>query len=710
MLKFFRTLLALVGLWPAASLLAQEAPNGEQLTQRALLADTAAVEAGKPFYAGFHFKIADTWHTYWQIPGSVGFPFKVTWTLPDGWQAGPVEFPLPVIAADAYGSTFYAYEHEVVFLVKITPPAQLPAGEVKLGAKFKWQVCQETCIMGNDALELKLPTGTAKPANAELFTKWLAQLPKTTPPPTKDVKFEAKEKMLTVRIAGLPAEAKAEFFPVPPESFTGTLEIGEKLTSKVDGGVAVLTFPYDGPVPAEGWSGLLVVKKGDGPREGWMLGAAGAGAPAPSATPPKSAAGGSALDPFAGVKADDGTSYAVLLLFGFLGGLILNLMPCVLPVIGLKILGFIEQSGNSRRRIFQLGLAFCAGVFAFFYTLAIVTIPLKSAGVTLSVGWQFQQPYLLVGMLALFLAFALNLLGVFELELSGNVSSKLSDAARHEGLGGAFVHGFFTTLMGFSCTAPFAAQSLGAAFAQPGPRAFGLFTMISAGLCLPYFLLTLQPAWMRFLPKPGTWMIRFKQVMGFVLLGFVVFFFDAMVSRGSEAVSATLYFLLVVAFACWLLGIFQENRWRWPLAAALVLIAWLGVVRGAYRPVQTDGAAAQAVSGWEPYSGKRLTEALQAGKPVFVDFTADWCLNCKFYEKTVLATTAVQDALKKKGVVLLKGDVTHEDSPAGREATEALAKFGRAGVPFYVLFRKAGDVWSSESLSQDGLLSELNKL
>lgn len=707
MLTSFRFLLFLALLCVTHVSWAQEDPEGKQATTRAIYASTTAVEGGKAFYVGFEFKIAEGYHTYWRFPGSPGFALKVKWDLPEGWTAGDLEFPLPVTATDPNAQVFLAYEHEVMFLAKITPPAEVK-GESTIAASLRWQVCRETCLVGTDTLEIKLPAGAAKPASEALFAKWQGQLPKTTPPPTQELKFAAKGKILEVRVGGLPAETKAEFFPLPPSGFSDNFDLGQKLTTATEGSDRVFGYPFSEPVTPEGWSGLLVVQKAGGPREGWMLGTpAGApvatrGSPASSGSAPPDAKNGA--DPFASVQTRETESYGLLLLFGFLGGLILNLMPCVLPVIGLKILGFMQQAGNSRKRIFQLGLAFCGGVFAFFYTLALVTIPLKAANITLSVGWQFQRPELLVGMLALFLGFALSLLGVFEIELSGGVSNKLSDASQKEGLGGAFVHGFFTTLMGFSCTAPFAAAPLGAALSQPGLRAFGLFTSVAAGLCLPYFLLTLQPSWMRFLPKPGTWMIRFKQVMGFVLLGFVIFFFAAMLPRGRDAALNTLYFLLVVGIACWLLGVLHEKKWRWAMVIVVVLGGWFGLIRGAVdRPADTTEV-------WAPYSEKRLTEALAQGQPVFVDFTADWCVNCRFFEKTVIATEPVQAAFKEKKVLLLKGDISDEASPEGKEAMAALAKFRRSGVPFYVLFRKPNEFWFDDKLTQGTLLDELKKL
>ena len=368
---------------------AQRGPDGKQITEQVLLADTTAVEAGKPFHVGVHFKIAPRWHTYWQFGGAPSFPFGIEWKLPEDWQAGPIGFPLPTLVTDPNGQALFAYENEVMFVVKITPSAKPITGEVRLGAKIKWQVCSETCIAGDGTLELnvkcipsdaalalKVNAGTAQPANAEFFAKWLAQLPREDAPPTKDVSYAAKEKTLVVSVRGIAKDATVEFFPQPPEEFGSTFEIGKKVTSETAAdGARVFTFPFDDKVPANlAWSGLLVVQKPGGVREGWMLGktpvaATAAPAPKPDVKAPVIADTGG-WDPFddiqKGEKGAKSGGLLFLLVQGFLGGLLLNLMPCVLPVISLKIFGFVQQAGEARDRIFKLGVAFCAGVFAFF--------------------------------------------------------------------------------------------------------------------------------------------------------------------------------------------------------------------------------------------------------------------------------------------------------------------------------------------------------
>ena len=693
---------------------AQQGPDGKPITEPTLFADTTAVEPGRPFFVGVHLKIAPRWHTYWQFGGAPSFPFGIEWELPEGWQAGPVGFPLPHLVVDADGQSLFAYEHEVFFPVKITPSAKPLLGGVRIGAKAKWQVCAETCIVGNADLELKLPAGVPKPANADLFAKWLAQLPREDAAPTNDVRYEANEKTLTVRIGGLPKDATVEFFPQPPEDFGSTFELGKKITSETAGdGMRVFAFPFDDKVPANlAWSGLLVVQKPGGTREGWMLGKTAVPAlPASkSDVKPSVIAETGGWDPFddiqKGEKSAKSGGLFFLLIQGFLGGLLLNLMPCVLPVISLKIFGFVQQAGEARERIFRLGLAFCAGVFAFFAIIATLIVVLASFGKTFGWGAQFSNPVLLTVMLGVVFIFGLSLLGVFEITLGGGASSKLSELSSQEGVSGAFVHGLFTTLLGTSCTAPLVGPVIGAAITRPGPQVFALFAAIATGLSLPYFLLTWQPAWMKFLPKPGMWMVRFKQVLGFVMLALVVWLLGSFPT--TDVVVQACSFLLVLGVACWLLGSYHEARWALPVALLLAVGGWFSFVHGRMTsppPAATTETGADGLA-WEPFSIARIRQALEQKRPVFVDFTAKWCLNCKVFEATVINTAPVVAAMKAKGIVTIKADYTQQ--PPDIEA--ALRKTGRAGVPVYVLFRKRGDYWIADGLTQAGLLEQINKL
>ena len=313
-----------------------------------------------------------------------------------------------------------------------------------------------------------------------------------------------------------------------------------------------------------------------------------------------------------------------------------------------------------------------------------------------SLGWgaQFSNPLGLTVMIAIMFGFGLSLLGVFEVTLGGGASTKLSEAAGKEGIGGAFMHGFFTTLLGTSCTAPLVGPVIGIAVNEPGPKVFALFAAIATGLALPYFLLTWKPAWMKFLPKPGMWMVRMKQIFGFAMLGFAVWLLNSLPT--SPMVVAVGAFLLALSFAAWIYGTYHDARWPLPLALVLVVGAWMVFIRGTVQPL--EGKASNLLVD--------IRRGLNANRPVFVDFTADWCQNCKFFEGTVLNTEPIQAAFKAKNVLFVKADYT----AGAPDIKAALVKCRRAGVPLYVLFRKRGDAWIADGLTQSGLLAELNKL
>ncbi|MEA3213328.1 MAG: hypothetical protein QOE70_6385 [Chthoniobacter sp.] len=661
-----------------------------------LVADTTKIAPGKPFTVGVRLQLAPGWHTYWQYQGESGAPLRIDWQLPEGFKAGPIQWPIPHSRVDEGDLLTYIYESEVLLLVEITPPASLPAGEVTLQAKLRWLVCEKTCVPGAGEVALALPTGAdGAPANADLFARWRALLPKARTAPFA-IKWERKTDSVTLQIQRLPPETKTEFFPLPPPSvILGHPKLGEIAP---DGSRSITIPIQEGGSPTLPWKGVLVTTTADGGREGWTV---AAGAALPAASPTAAVA--------APVGAGGGGGFALKLLAAFLGGLIMNVMPCVLPVIALKIFGFVHQAGEAPARVFRLGLAFNAGVFTFFLGLAAVVARLKTA---FNWGYQFQNPYLLAGLIALIFIFSLSLLGVFELALTGGAANTLGELSRREGYGGAFLHGLFTTLLGTSCTAPFLGTSLGFAVTQSTPVIFLLFAAIAAGMSLPYFLLTVHPAWLRFVPKPGLWMERVKQLMGFAMLAVAVWLFGILGLRGPHVVAGMSWFLLVVGLACWLFGVFRESRLG-PLAlVALPVVGYFTFLDGKLDAANpASGKAAVVMTGsivWEPFSDERLASGRQEGLPVFIDFTADWCVNCKAYEGLVLANGAVGDKFREKKVVALRADWTNTDDPL---VTRALKSFGRVGVPLYVLYRPGEDApFVTDALTAGTLLVELDKI
>ncbi len=662
-----------------------------------LVSDAAEITPGKPFTVGVRLQMLPGWHVYWQAPGDSGAPPKIEWTLPEGFKAGEIQWPIPTAHFDDGDMLTYVFEHDVVLPVEITPPATLPDGELVLKAKLKWLVCEKICVPGEGDVELKLPDANAA-QNAELLNQWRAQLPKTTGAPFTVKWDRSKATEFALRIEGLPKDFKAEFFPLPPE---GAKAAHPKVSAIAEDGTRTITFPIEeGGAANLAWRGVLATGQSEAPREGWLLDSASAAtfAPAPATT--------------GAVTAEPTRSLATILWSAFLGGLILNLMPCVLPVIALKIFGFVQQAGEDPRRVFRLGLAFVGGVFTFFLALAGLIVGLKAAGINLTWGFQFQHVGILVGLIALVFLFGLNLLGVFEIALTGGAASKLSELSSKEGYSGAFLHGMFTTLLGTSCTAPFLGAVLGFAFVAPAHVAFAIFAAIAAGMSLPYFLLTANPKWMRFLPKPGTWMERLKQFMGFIMLAVVVWLLGVLgQSRGIDPLIGVSSFLLVLGVASWVLGAFGGRIVSWIVIAVLVGGGYFlfldGKLTNTAKASSSEPASPNRIA-WQPWSDARVAEATKAGQPVFVDFTADWCLNCKYNEKFVLETDPVRAALKAKNVLPLKADWTNAD-PA---ITATLKKHGRVGVPVYLLYPAGGGapVLLPEILTQAILLDALNKL
>ena len=583
--------------------------QGRQIVQASLLADTNAIVPGRPFTAGLLLKMAPGWHSYWQYPGDSGLATTIQWNLPAGFKAGSIQWPIPERITEEGDLVTYAYPDEVLLLVEITPPPAIDSNQITLNAKANWLVCEKLCIPGDANLALTLPVAAEnQPANAGLFKKYRALLPKTGAKPFT-YKWNSNPGSAALDISGA-GTGKLDFFPLPSSGMV--IEHPTIETMKNDSSVVTVKVTSG---PPDQLSGVVVLGEGAS-REGWFV------APQTSSFTPLP------------------SSFLRYLILGFLGGLLLNVMPCVLPVITLKIYGFISQSGQSRRRIFELGMAYCAGVFAWFLGLAALIVVFG-----LNWSFQFQSKGFIAAMLVICVVFGLNLIGAFELMLPGNLNTKLAALTSKEGLGGSFVHGLFTTLMGSACTAPLLGPAIGFALAQPPPIIFAFFATIAAGMALPYFLLTLNPAWMRFLPKPGIWMVRVKQIMG----------------------------VLVLATAVWF-GYVLAQQLR-------------ATTTGAFEPV--------------------LQIALKSGRIVFVDFTAEWCINCKVNEKLVLKSRAVQEAFKKEDVLFLKADWTN----GAADITKLLKQFGRAGVPLYVIYpadSAAQPIVLPELLTQQIVLDGLN--
>jgi thiol:disulfide interchange protein DsbD len=402
------------------------------------------------------------------------------------------------------------------------------------------------------------------------------------------------------------------------------------------------------------------------------------------------------------------------LFFGFLGGIILNLMPCVLPVISLKIFGFIQHAGQSRQKILRSGIAFAAGIFAWFMGLALLLIALKAAGREITWGgFQFTNPYFVLSLSVIVLVFALNLFGVFEISLPQGATRGLLGWTGGQGEAGSFFQGVFATVLATPCTAPFLGTALGFAFAQSPAIILGMFVAIAAGMSAPYLLLCVQPAWLRFLPKPGPWMLHVKQFMGFLLLATLLFLLYVLgAQRGLEGAIWASCFLLMISIACWMKGAFftptASPKVRTIAAltmSILLLVSGVYFIGGKFRAANIASAASQLRGDWQAFTPERLQTELEQGHSVFVDFTAAWCLTCKFNEASVLESSAVREAFQRHAIVKLKADWTNGDPVI----TKLLQQFGRPGVPLYVLYpgKSEEPIVFPELLTKSMLLEKL---
>jgi thiol:disulfide interchange protein DsbD len=403
------------------------------------------------------------------------------------------------------------------------------------------------------------------------------------------------------------------------------------------------------------------------------------------------------------------------LLFGFIGGFILNLMPCVLPVISLKIFGFIQHAGKDRRAILRNGLAFIAGIFVWFIGLALLLIALKAAGHEVTWAAQFTNAYFVLVLSVIVLVFALDLFGVFEITLPQALMHRMLHSATAEGEAGSFFQGLFATALATPCTAPFLGTAIGFAFTQSPLIILLMFAAVAAGMSAPYLLLSAQPQWMKFIPQPGPWMVHVKQFMGFLLLATLLFLIYVLgAQRGLEGAIWASCFLLVVAVACWMKGAFliptapaSKRAFVGLLMIVLLFASSLYFIGDKFQSSKID--IAQTTSGgWQPFTPERLQSERDQGHAVFVDFTAAWCLTCKFNEKAVLENADVRAAFDRHGVVKLKADWTNGD-PA---ITKLLQQFGRPGVPLYVLYpgKSQEPIVFPELLTKNILLDKLETI
>ena len=652
-------------------------------TARLVLSHETA-RPGETIWAGVHLRMAPKWHTYWENGGDSGAATKIDWTLPAGINAGEILWPTPERYVAA-GLVTYVYHDEVVLLIPVSIALNAAAGQIELKAKASWLECADLCLPANATVTAKLTIGTdSKPsADAALLDAWKKKLPQPKPASFARASWEkdaqGDKRPLLIEWNLTPPATGADFYP-----YTSTNVAVQTATEIVRNEAGLVRLrksveKSEGAWPAE-IAGLLIEKSSDNK----IL----------TAHHIKLAVTADATAT-ASASVGEKKSLVAWLGFAFLGGLILNLMPCVLPVIALKIFGFVNQARETPAQVRKLGLIYGLGVLFSFAVLAGLVIGVQSAGRLASWGMQFGNPYFLVGMVVLVTLVALNLFGLFEVTLGGGATDAASSLASREGSGGAFFNGVLATALATPCTAPFLASALGFAFAQSAAIIVLIFLAAGLGLAAPYVVLSFQPAWLKFLPRPGAWMEKFKNAMGFPMLATALWLLS-LVSRhyGTGGVLWIGIFLVFVALAAWIWGEFvQRGTKRRGLAMALsflflgggYLLALEKQLQWRHPPkLAANGIQANDPDGiqWAPWSRAAVDKARAEGRPVFVDFTADWCLICQANKKSSIEIDSVRKKLKEINAVALLGDYTLVPD----DITEELKRFGKAGVPLVLVY------------------------
>jgi len=653
-----------------------------------LVSAQSSIAPGQTFWIGLRQRIAPGWHTYWTNPGDSGEPPQIEWTLPAGFTAGEIAWPYPERIPAGPAMT-YGYSHEVVLPIPVTAPSDLAVGgQVTIAGRASWLVCEKECIPEEAPVSLTLPVAAVSaapdPTGAPLIERARRAVPSPSPWPAS---FTATPETVTLTIAarGLAPERVAEAYFYPAR--WGAIDQAAPQVVRVDtSGVTIAVAR--GPLPeatAAPIDGVLVLTERldqGTAHQAFSL----------RATPGSATAGVSVWQAIA---------------LALAGGLVLNLMPCVLPVLSVKALGLVQHASASPSAMRWHGAAYTGGVLASFAVVAGTLIALRAAGDRIGWGFQLQSPLFVTLLAYLIFAMALALSGVFA--IGGRLTGTGQALAARPGYAGSFFTGALAAVAATPCTAPFMGVAVGFAVTQPWPVAIVVFEALALGLALPYLLLTLIPAWRRFLPRPGAWMARLEQALAFPLYATVAWLVWVLSQQaGPTGVGAALAGLVLIALAAWLYTASRDARATWR-RIGMGAVATLVAAALAVGPLSAASTATPArTAGDEAFSPRRLAELRGQGKPVFVNVTAAWCITCLVNERVALRSAAVTEAFTNRGVVVLKADWTNRDP----SITEMLGSFGRSGVPLYLLYPAAAGEPAvlPQILSEGAVIEAVNKI
>ena len=728
-------------------------------TRVELITEQATLPAdGGYVNVGFHIEPNPGWHVYWMNPGDAGLPATMQWSLPEGFSASEFEFPAPHVIP--FGNLVtYGFDEPVLLLSEVSVPSDLSVGETAtLSGSARWVVCDdELCVPDRASLSLTLPVGDGadNPNQVSRFAAARAKVPK---PVTWPLRFEwvespalaagdttstatpgddQSEALRTPRagetsqsVFGVAREDQAPQLritvatPRPavdlkaPYLFVATRHLVEYGWQQVAADQDNLVFSMDAGNRADatdGFQAVMTYTDDAGASQSVQLNAErpiGTRSPSQSTTrhvataispQPNSLAASANLGSSPTPPPDTGMSLATALLFALIGGVILNLMPCVFPVLSIKALSLVATARTDRRLVQQSGLLYTVGILVAFTVIGVALISLRAAGQAVGWGFQLQSPLVNLGLAALMLAIGLNLLGVFE------IGARAAGAGQSLTLGderkSAFFTGLLAVVVATPCTAPFMAGALGYALMQPAPAALGIFLALGFGLAFPYLLVSFVPSFGRLLPKPGAWMARFRNILAFPMFATALWLLWILGKQlGVDSMTVGLLSTLLLGLALWAYGQIPHSGrpWAWGCFAAAALIATIttgaSIERYKALPVvsETNTIGTLGQLELERFTPDRLADYVAAGLPTFTYFTADWCVNCKLNERVALASDAVGRAFRERGIKVLVGDWTNEDPVI----SEWLNRYGRAGVPLYLYFPPGSNLGEATILPQ----------
>ena len=648
-----------------------------------LVSDVASVQPGKAFTVALHLVHDPHWHTYWVNPGT-GLATSLNWKLPPGWTASAIHWPTPVILVDRTGSIVgNGYDGDLLLPITVTPPANAPVGStVDLQAKADWLMCSDVCMPGGSNVDLKLPIAADAPPPNEPWHTRLTQVPEPKTSETWKVTAVRDGKNVILTIASADATLHDPHF----FSEDGYIQYDQPQTVSSQNSEYRLTLPISDSPDAKA-TRLVGVVSSQNPFVGYRIDVPiadhlGAAASSASRGGNPSSANGSSQTTAAG--ASEGRTFFGVLAIALNGGMILNLMPCVFHVMGIKILGFVNQSGADRAKVTLHGLTFTAGVVLSFWTLAGVLTILRAGGAQLGWGFQLQSAGFVFALAVVMLVFALSMSGVFEFGLGATgVGARLQAKT---GFAGSFFTGVLATVVATPCSAPFLAPALGAALALSPVKSFAVFTAIAVGLSLPYLLLSIFPSAVKALPRPGAWMETFKQVMAFPLYATVAYLVWVLAGQTSaNGFLMALFGFTLIAMAAWLYGRFGLQFTR-PRVARFGIIAGILIFAGGVALGWPQAPSADDIV-WQNWSPEAVAKARNEGRTVYVDFTARWCATCQANKKLVFSASSIKDLFKKKNITTFEADWTNRDA----RITAELAKWNRSAVPFNLVYKPGSD-------------------